>query len=308
MQKEELERRRNWTLANACLAAFSFGLSVTIYFPTEFYYFRDTMKVSNPDFFYGLGWAFLCGSGVISSLMGSYYVDKTKNIREILLWTSFVNVIGNITYLLYFSPYIVLFGQLLVGTAAVRMVAVVGEVSRIYESCQVTQKIAFLGIFTSIGGLLAPCSTYLFSLVDLRIQDWVLNVNNFVGVVMAGLFLLQFWVQHFTLTNLSKEFNVKIQGIGEDEDRKELYESNAQDEIEVNEPDLENNLFRKRYLLALRTLTSSKQVMFLYMLSSFCSYCKGTVLLLLTMKSSLYLGWLQIDQATYNIISASAGI
>ena len=53
MKLEEWKRYRTWTLANCCLAAFSFGLSLTIYYPTEFYYFRDTMKVENPDIFYG---------------------------------------------------------------------------------------------------------------------------------------------------------------------------------------------------------------------------------------------------------------
>jgi len=73
------------------------------------------------------------------------------------------------------------------------------------------------------------------------------------------------------------------------------------------ESDVSSDVFRKNYLLALRALVSSKEVMVLYALSFVCTYGRGTIILLLPIKSSLYLGWMQTDQAIYNIISASAG-
>ena len=147
MKSEEWLKQRKWTVANGCLVSFTYGLSVTGYSPTEYYYFKDTMKVRNPQFFFGLGYAFLCGSAVVSSLAGSYYVDKTKNVRQVLLLSSVINLLGNILYLLHYSPFIVLFGQLLVGIAAVRGPVVIGEVARVYESEEMTGKLSLLALW-----------------------------------------------------------------------------------------------------------------------------------------------------------------
>ena len=86
----------------------------------------------------------------------------TNNFREIALFTNALNVIGNIMYCIYYSPFIVLSGQFLVGTAAARMVAGVGEISRIYRSDEITQKVAFMGIFSTIGSILGLCLIFIF--------------------------------------------------------------------------------------------------------------------------------------------------
>ena len=138
---EGWERYRTWSLANFCLGAFAFGLSLSIYYPTEFLYFKDTMHVVNPALYYGLSWTFLAGSGIIFSFLGSYYADRTKNVRRIFLVSNVLNVLGNLMYMLYYSPYVVLCGQFLVGSAAARLVAGVGEITRIYDASELTAKV-----------------------------------------------------------------------------------------------------------------------------------------------------------------------
>lgn len=309
MKLEEWKRYRTWTLANCCLGAFSFGLSLTIYYPTEYYYFRDTMKVENPDIYYGLSWAFLCGSGILASFVGSYYADMTKNIREVGLWSNAINVVGNIMYLLYYSPYVVLFGQFLIGTAAARMVAGVGEISRIYGVDEITQKVAFMGIFSTVGSILGPCSTYLFNLVDTKIGNWRLNIGNMVGIVMGCLYLLQFLANFFTLKNLSKEYNLKREGevlLDKDESGEDSDISETEEIIPEKAP-VDQLSLQDKYLVALQTLLKNKEVLFLYALSFFCSYSRATIILLSPMKASYYLGWYQTNLATFNIISTFAG-
>ena len=310
MKLEEWKRHRKWTLANFCVGAFSFGLSLTIYYPTEYYYFRDTMKIKNADVYYGLSWAFLCGSGIISSFVGSYYADMTKNVREICLYSNIINVLGNIMYLLYYSPYVVLFGQFLIGTAAARMVAGVGEISRIYGTEELTQKVAFMGVFSTIGSILGPCSTYLFNLVDTQIGDWKLNIGNMVGLVMGTLYLIQFLINYFTLKNLSKEYNLKkdaterLLGDVVSGDESEMSEA---EEKEVSDEVADEVSFQDKYLMAIRTLLRNKHVLFLYALSFFASYSRATIILLSPIKASLYLGWTQTNLATFNIVSTFAG-
>ena len=73
-------RKRKWMFINQCIGALAYGLSLNIYFPTEYYYLNDTVQVKNPDLFFGLARASLYLSGVVSSIIGSYYADYTKNV------------------------------------------------------------------------------------------------------------------------------------------------------------------------------------------------------------------------------------
>lgn len=159
---EKWQEKRKWMFFNHCVAAVAYGLSLDAYFSTEYFYLTDSVKVKSPDLCFGLSKAVLCLSGAISSIIGSYYADNTKNIREISLLDDLLNIAGNIMYSLYFSPYLILFGQLLIGTSSARMTSSIGEVSRVYEAEELTQKMGILGIMTVIGSILGPCNAFVF--------------------------------------------------------------------------------------------------------------------------------------------------
>ena len=59
-------------------------------------------------------------------------------------------------YTLYYSPYLILFGQLLIGTTSARMASSVGEISRVYETDEITQKLGIVGLMTMAGSVLRP--------------------------------------------------------------------------------------------------------------------------------------------------------
>ena len=77
-------RRRKWVYINICIGTFFYGLSQTIYYQTDYLYIRNTVKVKEPDFFYGIGDAIESIGGLISTLLPVYYAHKTKNVRQIL--------------------------------------------------------------------------------------------------------------------------------------------------------------------------------------------------------------------------------
>ena len=169
---KEWQKKGNWMFFNHCVAAVAYGLSLDAYFPTEYFYLTDTVKVKDPDLYFGLSKAFLYLSGAKSSIIGSYYVDYTKNIREICLLEDLLNIVGNIMYSLYFSPYLILFGQLLIGTSSAGITSSIGEVSRVYEAKELTQKIGILGIMTVVGSIAGPCNAFAFQYVDFSIGSW----------------------------------------------------------------------------------------------------------------------------------------
>ena len=114
------QEKKKWMFFNHSVAAVAYGLSLDAYFSTEYFYLTDSVKVKSPDLRFGLSKAILCLSGAISSIIGRCYTDYTKSIREISLLEDLLNIAGNIMYSLYFSPYLILFGQLLIGTSSAR--------------------------------------------------------------------------------------------------------------------------------------------------------------------------------------------
>ena len=232
------------------------GLSLNIYFPTEYYYLKNTVKVKNPDFYFGLSQAALFLSGAIASIMGSYYADYTKNVREICLFEDVLNVIGNVMYSLHYSLYLILFGQLLVGTTAATITSSVGEVSRVYKTAQITQKPGILGVMTTLGAIIGPCATFLFQYVDTSIGNWKLNMGNMVAIFMAVFYLFQLIFNYFTLYNVSKEHTLKKEPLlnttYENGNMKYRYEVTQIKSLEIE--DGEELSFNERYLISLKAI------------------------------------------------------
>ena len=303
---EEWQRKRKWIFINLCIGALAYGLSLNIYFPTEYYYLKYTVKVENPDLYFGLAQASLFLSGVVCSIIGSYYADYTKNIREICLFEDVLNVIGNIMYTLYYSPYLIFFGQLLIGTTSARMTSTVGEISRVYGSDKITQKLGILGLIAVLGTLVGPCTTFIFQYVDICIGNWKWNIGNMVGISMTAFYLFQFTFNYFTLHNVSKEYTwkkeffvkpaIESSGIGYADETTPLRKS-GDDELS----------FKHKYIISLKVLFGNKHIFFCLAMVILQNYARGLVKIVTPIKGDEYLSWKQIDIAKLWVISSAIG-
>ena len=286
------KHRRNLQFINFCYAAFVIGISFTIYFQTEYFYFKDVMKTKNPDFYYGLSWASLAMSGAISSVFVSYYSDRTNNIRGICITVSITNIIGNILYMLYYSPYIVLLGQFLAGTTAARNVTVVAEISRVYCKTKVPHKISIVVIFSTLGALAGPCLTFCFKYINIEIGNWTLAIGNLPGFFMCIISTAQFFLDYFLLTNVSKEFDDLL----------------PDDKIKSGLDEYKDVVLSfKEYLQSIKCLLSKKYVLDAYIINIIISYSLATLFLLQPIKFHEYLAWAQTDLAIFNIIVIIGG-
>ena len=209
LTSNEWLRKRKWMCINICIGTFIYGLCLSVYFQTEYLYFKNTMKVKKPELFYGLGEVIGSIGGLISSLLPVYYADKTKNVRQILFIIVSAMLLGNVFYTLYYSPYFVLFGHLLIGCCTAVEVIGYGEAVRVYNPKELTKITSFLTIFTVLGHALGPCLTFIFSLVDVRIAGWKIVAGNMPGITMAVFILFYLVLMYYMLNNVSKEFTLK---------------------------------------------------------------------------------------------------
>ena len=282
---------------------------MNIYFPTEYHYLKNTVKVENPRLLFGLSQAALFLSGAFLSIFGSYYVDLTKNFREICLLEDTLNVIGNIMYSLYYSPYLIISGQILIGTTSARMVSSVGEIARVYEADKLTQKLAIIGVVTVLGSVSGPSTTFLFQYVDIFIGNWKWNVGNMAGIAMTGFYLFQFFLNYFTLHNVSKEFTLKKDHLLDKtiEDSDMEYDSEIE-QLEISEINkIDTISFNKKYLITLKAVFQNKHVVFCLAMCILLPYAMGLVQIVVPIKAEEYFNWKQTDVAKLWIVSTIIG-
>lgn len=157
------------------------------------------------------------------------------------------------------------------------------------------------------------------------------------GIVMGALSLVQFLVNFVTLKNLSKDYNLKKEQTEHsftskhhqedtDEETEDEFHISGDEDFPLVKADEQNLLqithgtpnegsdgivrssgSKEKYLIALKTILRNQEVIFLYLLSFFTSYCRATIRLLIPIKAILYLKWTQTDISILYIISTFAG-
>ena len=209
-------------------------------------------------------------------------------------------------YTLYFSPYLILFGQLLIGTTSARMTSSVGEIPRVYGSDKITQKLGILGLTAVFGTLVGPCTTFIFQYVDICIGNWKWNIGNMVGISMTAFYLFQFALNYFTLHNVSKEHTLK----------KEVFVKPAIESNEIEYADETTPLrksggdelsFNQKYIISLKALFGNKHVLFCLAMVILQNYARGLVKIVIPIKGDEYLNWKQTDIAKLWVISSAIG-
>ena len=331
---KEWLRKRKWTCINICIGTFIFGLCQSVYFQTEYLYFKNTMKVKKPELFYGLGEVIESIGGLISSLLPVYYADKSKNVRQILFIIVSAMLLGNIFYTLYYSPYFVLFGHLLIGCCSAVEVIGYGEAVRIYNPKELTKITSFLTIFTALGHAAGPCLTFLFSLVDVRIAGWKIVAGNMPGITMAVFILFYLVLMFFTLNNVSKDFTLKdadestslletvdktstnynetdhlVTGVIRKTDKNGIIEQNNtfDEDIASNIAFVELEMsFKKGYALSINLVRKNVYLLMLLVICVLLTIPDEIIYLLQPINAVEYLHWNQIDLARLNLVIFTA--
>ena len=330
LTSNEWLRKRKWMCINICIGTFIYGLCQSVYFQTEYLYFRNTMKVKKPELFYGLGEVIESIGGFISSLLPVYYADKSKKVRQILFIIVSVMLLGNIFYTLYYSPYFVLFGHLLIGCCSAVEVIGYGEIVRVYSPKELTKITSFLTIFTALGHAAGPCLTFLFSLVDVRISGCKIVAGNMPGITMAVFILFYLVLMYFTLNNVSKEFTLKDADESAclmevvDETNTNYNETDDPFTVVICKPDKngvieQNNTFdedmaseiafvelemsfKQGYALSLNLVRKNIYLLMLLVISVLLTIPDEIIYLLQPINAVEYLHWNQIDLARVNLV------
>ena len=99
------------TYFNVCMYQFEYG-SIVI---SAFFYFKNTLKVDNPNLYYSLTLGAMYLLVPLSSAIVGKYTDKTRDLRKVALFISFFNTIGNLLYVFPVFNWLPIVGRMLCG-------------------------------------------------------------------------------------------------------------------------------------------------------------------------------------------------
>lgn len=194
-----------------CFTNFIHGMIHSIRYSSQYLYFKDVMRVSNPDFLYGLSVSFIGASGVIFPLFISPLIDRTRKIKQAIFVVNILGLFGNLLYALPFSPALPLIGQLLAGTTPAFGVIAMGEISRCYSSKKLTKRVSALSLIYSIGTFTSIGLVFTFLYIDFDIGKLHINYANMPGIFLALAFALSTLLAPCLVSDISKEFDLKLE-------------------------------------------------------------------------------------------------
>ena len=221
---------------------------------TLWIYLTTMIDTKHPDVFYGLINAAFYTPAILISAAVNRWADKTRRFKLCLIVIIYINMSGNILYLIPFSPYFALCGKFFQGFCLVLDPLIIAELARSYHSDVIPPKIAVLSGLYTFGFSIGPVIPTIFEKVDFWIGGVHIAYGNISGlVVLMLLIVLQILIVIFT-HNLSKEYDLK-------QKTEELTKLN---EIDVND---EN----KSWISVIKSVATNPDISFMIFLSFYAN-------------------------------------
>ena len=224
---------------------------------TLWIYITRLMNTNHPNLFYGLINASFYLPILLFSIPISRWADKTRRFKFCLVVAVYINMLGNILYIIPFSPFYALCGKFCQGFCLILYPLITAEIARSYPGNMLQHKLSLLEVSFTFGFSIAPLVATAFEKTDFWIGSIHITYGNVSGLVFLCLaIILQVAVVIFA-HNLSKEFDLK---------------QNTEGIIEVSELEPLISHGGKEWVYILKKLMTNFETLLLIVLS-FYSVC-----------------------------------
>lgn len=199
------------------IETFLIGVDFSFVFLTSWSYQKEMVKSDHPLLFYSLTLFASFIPGIFATWIISRILDRSRNVRQLILIVNFIVMAGNLVYAVPFSPWLPVVGRLLAGFGLTTRSVMIGEVSRSYSSQDLPRAVSYLGSAHVIGYVMGPCINFIFKGIHFHIGPLKVTYLNFPGILIAILFFVTQMIAMFTLSNLSKIYDLKKSEKSQDE-------------------------------------------------------------------------------------------
>lgn len=246
-----LKKRKLTTIAFA-IQNILLGFEYSVVIVNMWIYIEKLVQPNHPKLYYSMIYVGSMLSSALLSIVTSKIADRYRNIKTIFIVTNGLIIVGNLIYMIPFSPWILLGGRILAGAGHGQLSVIAGEIARTYPQSEMTSKFSLMGMCNAIGFMIAPIVNIAFKQVKIDIGKMHINFSNLSGIYLPIIYVIAQIMVVFMIHNLSKEYDQKY----EEEKSKLFNDSN----IIINSND-ENQLFNqtisKESYLKAKTLIGS---------------------------------------------------
>ena len=208
-------------IENICL-----GMEYSLTFSTLWLYLEDLIKTEEKRFFYSLVSSVFIISQVAGAMIFGKITDKYRNVRMMFTFANALIIIGNVLYVVPFTPWFLVAGRSLSGFGAGVRVVTTSELARSFPREMLSSIFSLIGMTNGLGFVLGPVINFPF----LKMDIWLYNVHvtyaNVPGLYLAAIFALVQICNCFLIHDLSKEYDLKASQTDKNNEKEVLIDEN----------------------------------------------------------------------------------
>ena len=205
---EWIKKRKLTTIAFAIQNVF-IGCEYGIFVINLWFYLTEMVNTNYPKMFYSLISVAYLLSAAGSSVVICHLADKTREIKKIIFFSNAAFIVGNIIYMIPFSPCLLLFGRIVAGCGQPGRSVMAGELARSYSDEETASVFSILGSAHALGFMCAPGLNMIFSATDIWLKEWHITYANVSGLYMAVMFLITQMISALMISDISEEYDLK---------------------------------------------------------------------------------------------------
>ena len=206
---QEWLNRRKQTTKFFYFQSLTLGMEYALTMMTLFLYLTDILKIKNVDVFYtGISTVYILSQISCSLIFGRFF-DRYRNLKVMLSIGNILVIIGNILYTIPLSPWFLFFGRLVSGGGGFLRAIMTSELTRSYPEDELLHHFTAMGMSFALGFILGPVMNFAFVKADFWFLGIPIGYANGASLVLTFVFMLVQIIALFTVSDLSKEYDLK---------------------------------------------------------------------------------------------------
>ena len=132
--QQQQQQKQQWYYKRRIFTFIVLVQQIMIYFEhaaasiSSLYYFKETFKLKNPNFYYGLNMASIQIVTIVAVSVCGRIVDQTRDLRRIGFVTITLSAIGSLLYTMTYSKWLPIVGRMLCGSGDGMRTSFTGEI------------------------------------------------------------------------------------------------------------------------------------------------------------------------------------
>lgn len=201
--------KRNRTIKTYLFFEVVAGIDYTLIPITIIPYLKQLVREDELNYFYSLESMIGYIVSAIAGMIISRIIDRTRNVKYSMNFVLTCTIIGHVMYTLRVSPYFIVAARALCGTLPAQGYVLTGEIIRCFEEEEASKVLWWYTTATTIGYIIGSWISLSFVSINFQLGDWKIDRDNFAGLFLLALCILNLLSVYLFTYDCSKEYDLK---------------------------------------------------------------------------------------------------